>query len=617
MFCENMIHCLSAKDKWRHKIVQGSSFFGGKIYALTALMLGVLVRRVCILSPIVILVMSAGVVGTAIADIRRLFQGRAYKRRKSSIVFCPPGEYASDRFSAGVDNVTHEAVHQFDKQGRKGIKTTKENISKVKEKIPKRKAAAEQPKKQAEKQAVRQERGAIKTLDRGKKNIKTVDRSRKTIKQASSTVKGSVKTTRKSIKTAEKTAKASIKTSQQAAKAAQRTAQATARAARAAAQAARVAARTAVAAAKAAVKATVAAVKAIIAATKALIAAIAAGGWIVVLIIVVICLIGMLIGSCFGIFFSGEDSGTGQTMQTAVQEINTDYQENLDEIKASHSYDVLEMSGSRAVWKEVLAVYAVKTTTDPDNAQEVATMDDEKLELLKDIFWQMNEISSSTSTQTETVIETSDDGNGNIVETETTVTQTYLYITVSHKTAEEMADQFGFNEDQREQMAELLADENNSLWSQVLYGITGGDGEIVTVALSQVGNVGGEPYWSWYGFGSRVEWCACFVSWCANECGYIEAGVIPKFAACASQGVPWFQERGLWQDNSYEPRPGDIIFFDWDNGGQDGSSDHVGIVEKVENGRIYTVEGNSGDSVRQNSYPIGYYEIYGYGTPAY
>lgn len=547
-----------------------------------------------------------------------------------------PGEYASDRLSAGVDNVTHEAVHQFDKQGRKGVQTTKENISKVKEKIQKRKAAAEQPKKQAARQAgqstarwsgrqaadtvsepakaVRQERRAIKTLDRGKKGIKTVDRSRKTIKQASSTAKGTIKTTSKSIKTAEKTAKASIKTSQQAAKAVQRTAQATARAARAAAHAARVAARTAVVAAKAAVKATVAAVKAIIAATKALIAAIAAGGWIAVLVIIVICLIGMIIGSCFGIFFSGEDSGTGQTMQTAVQEINTEYQENLDEIKASHSYDVLEMSGSRAVWKEVLAVYAVKTTTDPDNAQEVATMDDEKLELLKDIFWQMNEISSSTSTQTETVIETSDDGNGNIVETEVTVTRTYLYITVSHKTAEEMADQFGFNEDQREQMAELLADENNSLWSQVLYGITGGDGEIVTVALSQVGNVGGEPYWSWYGFGSRVEWCACFVSWCANECGYIEAGVIPKFAACASQGVPWFQERGLWQLGSYEPRSGDIIFFDWDG---DMSADHVGIVEKVENGRVYTVEGNSGDSVRQNSYPIGYSDVLGYGCPAY
>ena len=162
------------------------------------------------------------------------------------------------------------------------------------------------------------------------------------------------------------------------------------------------------------------------------------------------------------------------------------------------------MSGSRAVWKEVLAVYAVKITTDPDAAQEVATMDDSKKQLLKDIFWQMNEISSSTSTQTKTIIETSDDGNGNIVETEVIVTRTYLYITVSHKTAEEMADQFSFHEDQREQMAELLADENNSLWSQMLYGITGGDGEIVTVALSQVGNTGGAPYWSWYSFGSRV-----------------------------------------------------------------------------------------------------------------
>lgn len=130
------------------------------------------------------------------------------------------------------------------------------------------------------------------------------------------------------------------------------------------------------------------------------------------------------------------------------------------------------MSGSRAVWKEVLAVYAVKITTDPDAAQEVATMDDSKKQLLKDIFWQMNEISSNTSTQTETIIETSDDGNGNIVETEVTVTRTYLYITVSHKTAEEMANQFSFHEDQREQMAELLADENSSLWSQVLYGIT-------------------------------------------------------------------------------------------------------------------------------------------------
>lgn len=552
-----------------------------------------------------------------------------------------PGEYASDRFSAGVDNVAHEAVHQFDKQGRKGVQTTKENISKVKEKIQKRKAAAEQPKKQAEKQAarqagqpatrwsgrqaadtvsepakaVRQERGAIKTLDRGKKGIKTLDRGRKTIKQASSTAKGTIKTTSKSIKTAEKTAKASIKTTQQAAKAAQRTAQATARAARAAAHAARAAARAAVAAAKVAAKATIAAVKAIIAATKALIAAIAAGGWIAVLVIVIICLIGLLIGSCFGIFFSGEDSGSGYTVQNVVQEINDDYQQQIDTTKANLSHDVLEMSGSRAVWPEVLAVYAVKTTTDPDNPQEVATIDDSKKAILTDIFWEMNQISSRTETRTETVITETDDGHGNIVETETTVTQTYLYITVSHKTAEEMAEQYGFDKEQKEQLAELLAEENRSLWSAVLYGIYTEDGAIVSVALSQVGNVGGEPYWSWYGFSGRVEWCACFVSWCANECGYIDTGVIPKYAGCVN-GVQWFKDRGQWMDGSAEPAPGMIIFFDWDDeNGQDGLSDHTGIVEKVENGRVYTIEGNSGDSVRQNSYPVGHYEVLGYGCP--
>lgn len=289
----------------------------------------------------------------------------------------------------------------------------------------------------------------------------------------------------------------------------------------------------------------------------------------------------------------------------------------LQDEKNSVSYDVLEMSGSRAVWKEVLAVYSVKVNTDPDNPQEVATMDESKKQLLTDIFWEMNEISSSTDTKTETVITETDDGHGNIVETESTVTQTYLYITVSHKTADEMAAQYSFNEEQKEYLAELLADENNSLWSQVLYGITGTDDQIVTVALSQIGTMGGDPYWSWYGFNSRVEWCACFVSWCANECGYIDAGVIPKYAGCVN-GVQWFKDRGQWLDNSAEPTPGMIIFFDWaDESGQDGLSDHTDIVQKVENGRVYTVEGNSGDSVRQNSYPVGYYEILGYGAPAY
>ena len=216
----------------------------------------------------------------------------------------------------------------------------------------------------------------------------------------------------------------------------------------------------------------------------------------------------------------------------------------------------------------------------------------------------MNVISSRTKTVTETVIVETNDGEGNIVETEETVTQTYLYITVSHMTADQMADHFGFNADQRKQLAELLSEENRSVWNAVLYGIGNGENGIVKVALSQIGN-GGETYWLWYGFTSPVDWCACFVSWCANECGYIEAGVIPKFAGCAS-GVQWFKDRGLWQDNSYV-----------DDLGQDGQVDHVGIVEKVEEGFVYTIEGNSGDTCRENCYAVGYYEIYGYGVPAY
>lgn len=534
-----------------------------------------------------------------------------------------PDEYAADRISGGAETVVYETAHQFDKQGRKAVKTTKDNISKAKEHLQQKKA--DLPKKQARKKAAENVRystntakQSVKTIDREHRTIKTLDRGNKVIKQTAKstgkatvkTAKGSVKTAQKTVKTAERTARTTIKTAQQSAKAAQKAAL---KASQRAVQTARAAAKATAAGIKVAAKATAAAVKAIIAGTKALIAAIAAGGWIAVVVIIIICLIGLLVGSCFGIFFSGEDTGSGQTMQTVVREINDDYQTQIDTTKANISYDVLEMSGSRAVWPEVLAVYAVKTTTDPDNAQEVATIDDSKKAILKDIFWQMNTISSRTETKTETVITETDDGHGNIVETETQVTRTYLYITVNHKTAEEMAAQFEFNEDQREQLSELLAEENHSMWSAVLYGIYTEDGEIVSVALSQLGNVGGEPYWSWYGFNSRVEWCACFVSWAANECGYVDAGVIPKFAGCI-QGSNWFKERGLWQDGNFTPSAGHIIFFDWEG---DGETDHVGIVERVENGTVFTVEGNSGDECRQNSYSIGSSVIYGYGCPAY
>lgn len=137
--------------------------------------------------------------------------------------------------------------------------------------------------------------------------------------------------------------------------------------------------------------------------------------------------------------------------------------------------------------------------------------------------------------------------------------------------------------------------------------------DMVAIAQSQIGQTGGQPYWSWYGFGSRVEWCAIFVSWCADQCGYIGAGIVPKFASCGV-GVQWFQNRGQWLPGSATPEPGMLIFFRW-YGSDSSIADHVGIVERVESGRVYTIEGNANDQVRQNSYPIGYGEIKGYGAP--
>ena len=136
-----------------------------------------------------------------------------------------------------------------------------------------------------------------------------------------------------------------------------------------------------------------------------------------------------------------------------------------------------------------------------------------------------------------------------------------------------------------------------------------GNQQIVSVAMGQIGNSGGQKFWNWYGFDSRVEWCACFVSWCADQSGLIESGNVPKFSLC-SDGVTWFQGKNKWQSGGTTPLAGMIIFFDWNH---DGTSDHVGIVEKCEGGRVYTIEGNSSDQVRQRNYAVDYGAIMGYG----
>ena len=146
--------------------------------------------------------------------------------------------------------------------------------------------------------------------------------------------------------------------------------------------------------------------------------------------------------------------------------------------------------------------------------------------------------------------------------------------------------------------------------------------EIVLVAKAQIGNEGGDKFWKWYGFEEHVHWCACYVSWCANECGYIEKGIIPKFSGCEN-GIAWFKEKNLWHDRgeSYYPMVGDIIFFDWydDNGNQDGTSDHVGIVTRtdIDNRTIYTIEGNTSNKCAERMYSFDDVQVMGYGSPKY
>ena len=437
----------------------------------------------------------------------------------------------------------------------------------------------------------------------GRKIVKTARSGRRTAEGAA---KQTIKTAEHSSKKAVKTAQRTAKTAQQTVKTAQRSAQATVKATQRAVQTARATAKAAAATAKATAKATVAAIKAAIAAMQELIAAIAAGGWVVIVVVLVICMIGLLIASPFGIFFSDGGGSPDAASPTAViAQINSEYADRLSALQTGGTYDRVEIQGGPPSWADVFAVFAAKTAGGADGAQ-VSVLDTDTAEKLRAVFWDMTKITTA-----EADVEHPAEGDADAW------MEKVLTITVTPRTPDDMRVFYAFTDQQNAALDELLAAATRDMWNTLLYGSSG---EIVAVALSQVGNVGGQPYWSWYGFNSRVEWCACFVSWCANECGYIDAGVIPKFAGCTG-GSNWFKDRGQWQDGDYEPRPGDLIFFDWNekggSGPQDDVPDHVGIVERVENGVVYTVEGNSGDSCRQRSYNVGHYEIWGYGCPIY
>ena len=421
-------------------------------------------------------------------------------------------EYAENKVNTSIKDTIYN-IPRLNNKGKQNLEKTKENIAKGKVKI-----------KKAQK--------GIKNIKRkGRIAIKKTKRNVKKFQNSIKSVQNKIKTAQRTVKTTKQVAKTSIKVLQ---KSAQMTKQAV---------------KTTIKAIQVAIKSAIAIIKAIILATKALISAIIAGGWVAVVIIVVICLIAMLCTSIFGIFFSNEDEIGEKNMSSVIRELNTEFTNRITEIQKNNEHDEFEINSNKAQWKDIISIYAVVISKGEEQT-ELVTLDDNKINQLKEIFWQMNTITSRVD-EIEKEYEITDE-NGNTKTEKKKIKM--LHIDITSKSLQEMIELYNLNPKQKEQIAELQKEEYNSMWSYMLAGATGGSNDIVEVAKQYIGNVGGQPFWSWYGFSNRVEWCACFVSFCANECGYIEAGIIPKFANCQSEGVAWFQTCGLWQDRSYTPK---------------------------------------------------------------
>lgn len=340
-------------------------------------------------------------------------------------------EYASNKIKFATNRGVDESVHQFNKQGQKSLMKTKENYQKSKAKI---------------------------------KELKKKIQSKRKVKSAVKNTKTAIKTSKEVAKKAEKTAKETVKASKRAAQIAKETAKRTAQGI------------------KVAVKATISAIKAIIAGTKALIAAIVAGGWVAVVVIIVICLVGLLVSSIFGIFFSSEKTSSNSvTMNEVVAECNQEFADKIQSIQESNAHDDYVLDGSMASWKDILLVYTIKQSNGK-NETDVVTMDDSKKKVLKEIFWDMNTLSSEVKEETVT------ERGVNTSEEPKEVQKKVLHIIITSKSVEDMKSQYNFNTAQNNQLAELSSDKYASLWGGVIYG-SNGSGEYVNWRQ-------GDPSWA-------------------------------------------------------------------------------------------------------------------------
>ena len=324
-------------------------------------------------------------------------------------------EYASNKIKFATDRAFDESVNQFNKQGQKSFMKTKENYQKSKAKI--------------------------KQL---KKKIKDKRKVKSTVRNTKTAIKTSKEVAKKTEKTAKETIKASKRTMQIAKETAKRTAQGV----------------------KVAIKTTISAIKAIIAGTKALVAAIVAGGWVAVIVIIVICLVALMCSSIFGIFFSSQKmSANSITMNTVVAECNQEFSDKLQSIQDSNPHDDYVLEGSMASWKDVLTVYTIKQSNGV-NQQDVMTIDDNKKNVIKKIFWDMNSLTSEVKDEMVTEQGTNAD------EMPKQVQKKVLHIKINTKTLEQMKNDYHFSPAQNKQLAELTDNKYASLWNGVIYGAT-------------------------------------------------------------------------------------------------------------------------------------------------
>lgn len=322
-------------------------------------------------------------------------------------------EYASNKIKFATDRVFDESVNQFNKQGQKSFMKTKENYQKSKAKI--------------------------KQL---KKKIKDKKKVKSTVKNTKTTIKTSKEVAKKAEKTAKETIKASKRATQIAKETAKRTAQGV----------------------KVAIKTTISAIKTIIAGTKALVAAIVAGGWVAVIVIIVICLVALMCSSIFGIFFSSQKTSANSiTMNTVVAECNQEFSDKLQSIQDSNPHDDYVLEGSMASWKDVLTVYTIKQSNGV-NQQDVMTIDDNKKNVIKQIFWDMNSLTSEVRDEMVTEQGTNAD------EMPKQVQKKVLHIKINTKTLEQMKNDYHFSSAQNKQLVELTDNKYASLWNGVIYG---------------------------------------------------------------------------------------------------------------------------------------------------